>query len=45
MLNIETRSLKRKETPDLAGALLFLASHESDFMTGQTLLVDGSEMH
>ena len=47
MLNVESRSLKREETPDdLVGALLFLASHDSDFMTGQTLLVDGgSAMH
>lgn len=47
MANVETRSLKREETPeDLVGALLFLASHDSDFMTGQTLLVDGgSAMH
>jgi NAD(P)-dependent dehydrogenase (short-subunit alcohol dehydrogenase family) len=46
-LNVESRSLKREETPDdLVGALLFLASHDSDFMTGQTLLVDGgSAMH
>ena len=37
-LNVESRSLKREETPDdLVGALLFLASHDSDFMTGQTL--------
>jgi NAD(P)-dependent dehydrogenase (short-subunit alcohol dehydrogenase family) len=47
MLNVESRSLKREETPeDLVGALIFLASHDSDFMTGQTLLVDGgSAMH
>ena len=46
-LNVESRSLKREETPDdLVGALLFLASHDSDFMTGQTLLIDGgSAMH
>lgn len=46
-LNVQSRSLKREETPDdLVGALLFLASHDSDFMTGQTLLVDGgSAMH
>jgi NAD(P)-dependent dehydrogenase (short-subunit alcohol dehydrogenase family) len=46
-LNIASRSLKREETPDdLVGALIFLASHDSDFMTGQTMLVDGgSAMH
>jgi NAD(P)-dependent dehydrogenase (short-subunit alcohol dehydrogenase family) len=46
-LNVESRALKREETPDdLVGALLFLASHDSDFMTGQTILVDGgSAMH
>ena len=46
-LNVESLSLKREETPDdLVGALLFLASHDSDFMKGQTLLVDGgSAMH
>jgi NAD(P)-dependent dehydrogenase (short-subunit alcohol dehydrogenase family) len=39
--------LNRLETPeDLTGAAVFLASPESDFMTGQTLLVDGGRaMH
>jgi NAD(P)-dependent dehydrogenase (short-subunit alcohol dehydrogenase family) len=39
--------LGRLETPeDLTGAALFLASSESDFITGQTLLVDGGRaMH
>jgi NAD(P)-dependent dehydrogenase (short-subunit alcohol dehydrogenase family) len=39
--------LGRMETPeDLTGAVLFLASPESDFITGQTLLVDGGRaMH
>ena len=37
-----TRALKRDETPeDLVGACIFLASAESDFVTGQTLVVDG----
>jgi len=36
------RALPRGQTPeDLLGALIFLASSESDFVTGQTLLVDG----
>ena len=42
-----SRALKRDEEPeDLIGALIFFASGESDFITGQTLLVDGgSVMH
>ena len=41
------RALKREEEPeDLVGTVVFLASHDSDFMTGQTMLVDGgSAMH
>jgi 3-oxoacyl-[acyl-carrier protein] reductase len=36
------RSLKRLETPqDLVGAIVFLCSPDSDFITGQTLVVDG----
>jgi len=39
--------IKRLEQPnDLMGALVFFASDESDFITGQTLLVDGGRaMH
>ena len=37
-----TRALKRDETPDdLVGACVFLASSDSDFITGQTMVVDG----
>ncbi len=37
-----SRALQRDEVPgDLVGALLFLASSDSDFVTGQTLVVDG----
>lgn len=41
------RALARAQTPsDLVGALLFLASSDSDFVTGQTLVVDGGHhMH
>lgn len=41
------RCFKRDEFPeDLTGTIVFLASDDSDFMTGQTVLVDGgSAMH
>jgi len=39
---VARRALKRDEVPeDLVGTLIFLASAESDFVTGQTLAVDG----
>ncbi|MFC1909698.1 SDR family NAD(P)-dependent oxidoreductase [Chloroflexota bacterium] len=39
---IAVRALKRIEYPeDLVGALIFLASSDSDFVTGQTMIVDG----
>jgi len=42
-----TRALKRVQTPeDLTGAVVFFASADSDFITGQTLVVDGGScMH
>ncbi len=44
---MQARSLKRLEGPqDLVGAVLFLCSADSDFMTGQTMVVDGgAQMH
>jgi NAD(P)-dependent dehydrogenase (short-subunit alcohol dehydrogenase family) len=42
----QTRALKRDEQPqDLLGALVFLASADSDFVTGQNLMVDGGNMN
>ena len=43
----DTRCLVRDQTPeDLTGIVGFLLSSESDFMTGQTVVVDGgSVMH
>jgi len=39
------RCLKRIEYPeDLVGAVVFFASSESDFISGQTLVVDGGEV-
>lgn len=38
------QSIHRRETPqDLVGAMVFLASEDSRFITGQTLLVDGGQ--
>ena len=38
----QARSFKRDQYPqDLVGAVVFLASAESDFITGQTINVDG----
>ena len=39
---VATRCLKRLEKPeDLTGTIVFLASDDSDFITGQTIIVDG----
>jgi NAD(P)-dependent dehydrogenase (short-subunit alcohol dehydrogenase family) len=42
-----SRALKREAIPeDMVGTLVFLCSPESDFITGQTIVVDGgSVMH
>jgi 3-oxoacyl-[acyl-carrier protein] reductase len=44
---IGSRALKRMENPvDLVGTAIYLASSDSDFVTGQTIVVDGgSYMH
>jgi 3-oxoacyl-[acyl-carrier protein] reductase len=44
---VTSRALKRIQNPaDLVGTAIFLASAESDFITGQTIVVDGgSAMH
>ncbi len=40
--NIQMRMLPRAELPeDIVGTMVFLASDDSDFITGQTILVDG----
>jgi NAD(P)-dependent dehydrogenase (short-subunit alcohol dehydrogenase family) len=39
------RCFKREQTPeDLCGSLLYLASDDSDFVTGQTFIVDGGHI-
>lgn len=41
---VQTRAIKRDMVPDdLVGMLLFLASDDSDFVTGQTFNVDGGK--
>jgi NAD(P)-dependent dehydrogenase (short-subunit alcohol dehydrogenase family) len=43
---VQSRSLQRDEQPqDLLGALVFLASADSDFITGQTIAVDGGNVN
>ena len=43
---IASRALKRDGLPeDLVGALIFLCSDESNFVTGQTIVVDGGSVN
>lgn len=43
---VDQQIVKRQEEPaDLAGAIVFMASDESDFITGQTINVDGGFTH
>ena len=42
LASIDSRALKREQLPsDLFGAVLFLSTQMSDFISGQTLVVDG----
>ena len=42
---IASRAIKREQVPgDPVGTLLYLASSESDFVTGQTIVVDGGSV-
>jgi NAD(P)-dependent dehydrogenase (short-subunit alcohol dehydrogenase family) len=43
--SISSRAIKREQVPaDLAGGLLFLVSSQSDFITGQTIVIDGGNV-
>jgi NAD(P)-dependent dehydrogenase (short-subunit alcohol dehydrogenase family) len=42
---LKARSIKRLQTPeDLLGVLVYLASSDSDFVTGQTIMIDGGSV-
>jgi len=42
---VQSRCFKRPQTPDdLTGTIVFLSSAESDFITGQTIVVDGGSV-
>ena len=44
-VRVPHRAIKRIEQPeDLVGAAIFLISAESDFMSGQTMAVDGGHV-
>jgi NAD(P)-dependent dehydrogenase (short-subunit alcohol dehydrogenase family) len=43
---VQSRAIRRDEHPqDLTGTLIYLASADSDFVTGQTLAVDGGNVN
>jgi NAD(P)-dependent dehydrogenase (short-subunit alcohol dehydrogenase family) len=43
--NIASRAIKREATPeDMCGTLIYLCSKDSDFVTGQVLVVDGGSV-
>ncbi len=43
-VSIAARTLKREQVPaDVAGAVTFLCSPEADFITGQTMVIDGGQ--
>ena len=46
MKTVNSRALRREQMPeDLTGAMIFLASADSDFMTGQCMVVDGGSVN
>jgi NAD(P)-dependent dehydrogenase (short-subunit alcohol dehydrogenase family) len=44
-MEVNSRVFKRPEYPeDLVGTAIYLASSDSDFMTGQAIVVDGGNV-
>jgi NAD(P)-dependent dehydrogenase (short-subunit alcohol dehydrogenase family) len=43
-VSIAARTIKRDQTPDdVVGAVVYLAGPSSDFVTGQTIVIDGGQ--
>jgi NAD(P)-dependent dehydrogenase (short-subunit alcohol dehydrogenase family) len=43
-VTIASRTLQRDQTPeDVVGAVAYLCGPESDFVTGQTIVIDGGQ--
>jgi NAD(P)-dependent dehydrogenase (short-subunit alcohol dehydrogenase family) len=43
-VSIAARTIQRDQVPeDVVGAVVFLCSPESDFVTGQTIVIDGGQ--
>jgi NAD(P)-dependent dehydrogenase (short-subunit alcohol dehydrogenase family) len=44
--SMQSRAMRREEKPeDLVGSVVFLSSADSDFITGQTIAVDGGSVN
>ena len=43
-VSVSARTLQRDQLPeDVVGAVVFLAGGDSDFITGQTIVIDGGQ--
>jgi NAD(P)-dependent dehydrogenase (short-subunit alcohol dehydrogenase family) len=43
-VSVAARTLQRDQVPeDVAGAVVFLCGPDSDFLTGQTIVIDGGQ--
>jgi NAD(P)-dependent dehydrogenase (short-subunit alcohol dehydrogenase family) len=43
-VSIAARTIQRDQVPgDVVGAVVYLCSPESDFVTGQTIVIDGGQ--
>src|SRR5438132_9935847 len=43
-VSVAARTIQRDQVPeDVVGAVVFLAGRESDFVTGQTIVIDGGQ--